>query len=74
MEKEIWFEVERQNAAKFLQFAKNSGCVWLSKNTIEPKKDYCGFHMAIKNNILAIVPTFAWLLCKNSKKFINFGE
>lgn len=60
-EEEIWFEVKDNEIEKFLNWAKELGCVWLNRKEIDPKEKPTSFHYAITvNGLLGKVPLFAW--------------
>ena len=57
----VWFEIEPSKQKRFLQWAKDLGCVWLNGKEINPCEKVEFFHFSIdKNGILGIVPAFAW--------------
>ena len=60
-EEEVWFETQPNEGKKFLQWAKNLGCVWLSKREIDPDEPITTLHYSIRQNgILTKIPLFAW--------------
>lgn len=60
----VWFELSdmKKEGRKFLQWAKDIGCVWLNGEEINPHKGTDFFHLAIHSDgKLANVAMFAWI-------------
>ncbi len=60
----VWFEISdlKKEGRKFLQWAKNIGCVWMNGDEIEPKKGADFFHFSIhEDGKLANVAMFTWV-------------
>ena len=69
---EIWFIVDPQDGERFLQFAKDHGCVWVNENEINPKTDRCGYHMGMGNYHIGYVAAMIWGYCAKHKTVIDF--
>ncbi len=70
----VWFEIEPTEKQKFLEFAKENGCVWLNGKEIEPSSDDCMCHMSMHNDYkIAKVAHFIWYRKPEVKKFL-FSE
>ena len=60
-EEEIWFEVKDNEVEKFLNWAKELGCVWPNGKKINPQEKPTSFHYAITaKGLLGKIPLFAW--------------
>jgi hypothetical protein len=66
----------KKEGRKFLQWARDLGCVWLNGEKINPRKGTDFFHLAIHaDGKLANVAMFAWLVpqYKDVRK-VKFSE
>ena len=53
---QVWFRVETKDGKKFLEFAKNNGCIWISGKEINPKSDHCGPFMGMGKGFIGYIP------------------
>lgn len=63
-EESVWFCLRdmKREGKKFLQWAKDLGCVWMNGEEIEPRKGVNFFHIAMyKDGKLANVGMFAFM-------------
>ena len=66
----VWFEIQGNEGKKFLKWAKDLGCVWLSGEEINPRKGASFFHFSIHSDgKLAYVSMMVW--ATKHEKFAN---
>jgi len=73
----IWFEIyDDDEKLKFLQFAKDNGCKWISGDEINPNENNCGYHMGINKDLqIGFVSMWCWFAnAKNKPRKIKFSE
>ncbi|MBQ3234782.1 MAG: hypothetical protein IJA97_01315 [Clostridia bacterium] len=57
----VWFEVQPSDCEKFLKWAKDLGCVWLSGTKINFREPIKFTHFSINNEgKLGIIPISTW--------------
>lgn len=65
-DKHVWFSVRESEKKRFLKWAKDNGCVWISKEEIIPHKKLCGNFMGISNDLnIGRVSAMCWCLSKD---------
>ena len=75
-EKSIWFLVEFSDGKRFLQWAKDLGCVWIGGKKINPNKKTQFLTIAMNSDgTIANVPAFCHCVkeLKNVKR-VNFSD
>ena len=70
---EVWFRVEKKDRKRFLQFAKDHGCVWMDGEEINPKKHGCGCIMGMSDYHIGFVSHVVLCLCHDMYKIIDFN-
>lgn len=71
----VWFEMQPNEREKFLKWAKDLGCVWLSETIINPSEQINFTHFSISSQgKLGIVPMVTWASkqpeFQNVKKYV----
>lgn len=70
---EVWFRVEKEDGKRFLQFAKDHGCVWVNENEIKPDTDRCGRFMGMENYYIGYIAGMIFCYCHEAKNVIDFN-
>ena len=74
----VWFEINSNEGKKFLKWAKDLGCVWISGKEIEPQNGADFLHFSMRSDgTLAYVDMLVWF--SNAPKYEDverfvFGE
>ena len=69
---EAWFEMEPAENKKFLEWAKNLGCVWSNGDEINPTEKTNCIYLAINSEgKLRTIPILQWSSKKPSSKNIK---
>ena len=69
---DAWFIVAKKDGKRFLQFAKDSGCVWINGDEICPKTDKCGSFMGMDNHSIGYVSAMIYHYGHEKHKVIDF--
>ena len=72
-EDDVWFRVEEKDSKRFLQFAKDLGCIWINGTDIDPEKDKSGHYMGMENHCLGYVSNMIFHFCHDKHKVIDFN-
>lgn len=70
---EVWFRVEKNDYKRFLQFAKDNGCVWINNKDINPETDVCGHFMGMYNYYIGYISSMIYCKYHEEKKVIDFA-
>ena len=74
-EEKVLIKVEPKDYVKFLTWAKQQGCCWVSKKAIEPKTDLKNHPFALigltADKTIGFVPAMCWTNDKQSKKIMS---